>query len=234
MIQKNKIILVLTLGMMLSPILALQAAGATNTTKANTHTQNNTQPNTIENKNAIKVTPAELEALKAQLMKGTDAFKKDLDAKKITLGQQISADKTAAKIKLTAKAQEKVISALDSIYTKLNTQIEKLSQVDIKILNKIDTAESKGSNVVQAKAQYTIAKAAIDKATADIIASRTVAVDQTNTATSKEALRTLVKSSQDSIQVAGDESRKLLSLISGTTQNANGVETTAKPVTSTK
>jgi hypothetical protein len=265
--QKNKIILVIALGLMISPVLALHAEETVNTTASTNVTTQLPVNNEInqaakDNRQAIidkakqerdniktdlkaklgdikNSTTATLdqkkaeitdlknktiedlknskiaiqEELKANLDKKITALKANIDARKTELEKNITEKSNEIKVKLAAKAQEKVKATLENIYSKLTNQVENLNGVDVKIQARIDTAAKNGKDVSAAKAQYAIAKAALDKAIVDVSATKTISIDQTTTATSKDTLRSLVKTVEDSMKAAGVEYKKVLPLI---------------------
>jgi hypothetical protein len=188
-----------------------------------------TQIKTLRNEKAKNV-KAEIEQkkteMKASIEKRTTELKANIDAKKAEITKQIANKKDEIKKKLDTKAQEKVKTNLDKIYTNLSGKITKLSEIDAKILVKINADKTAGVDTTKALAQYTIAKTALDKAITNVSATKTISIDQTSIQTSKETLRALVKTAEDSIKNAGVEYRKIVPL---TTQNK--VETTTTPVT---
>lgn len=206
--QKNKIVLVLALGMMLSPLFVVNGEVTTNTTaNTNVNTQNqNIKRVPIQEK-------AKLEEMKAKLMKETEALRKNLETRKAEIEKKINDNRVEKKIRLESKAQERVQVILNKIYNKLNDQLGKLSQVDAKILLKITTFEKEGRNVSLVKAQYTIAKTALDKAKSEILTATMISADQITKETSKGTIRELVKTTEESIRTAGAEYRKILPLL---------------------
>jgi hypothetical protein len=202
--EKNKIILMLAIGTLLTPVLSLQAV---ETAKAVTtvQTQNTT--------NVPALDKAKMEELKAKLMKETEVIRKNLATDKAQIEKQLTLVKNEVKIKLAVKSQETVRTLIDNIFNKFNTQLGKLSQVDGKISEKIGILEKSGANVTNAKAQYTIAKAALDKTTSEIMALRVVSTDQISAETSKATFRSLVKQAEESIRATGSEYMKIIPMI---------------------
>ena len=164
------------------------------------------------------------EDLKANVTKKIEDLKSNIETRTAEITKQIEAKKGEIKTKLEAKAQENVKTLLEKIYNNLNSKVEKLTGVDVTILAKINASSANGIDVTSAKAQYTIARAALDKAITDIAATKTISIDQTSIQTSKETLRALVKTAEDSIKAAGVEYQKIIPLI--TTTNDTKVETT--------
>ena len=193
--QKNKIVSILILGMMLSPIFVIQAVEIPTT------------------KNIHPEDKAKLEELTAKLKQETAAFKNNMETSKAEINKNIEATKDVAKTKLAAKSQEKVKSLLDGIYSKLNEKFIKLSQVNLIIESKIKDAEKNGVDVSEAKNQYQIAKTALDKASADIFTTKSTLINQITVETSKETIRAMVKTAEDSIKKAADEYKKILPII---------------------
>lgn len=194
----------LAIGTLLTPVLSLQAV---ETAKAVTtvQTQNTT--------NVPALDKAKMEELKAKLMKETEVIRKNLATDKAQIEKQLTLVKNEVKIKLAVKSQETVRTLIDNIFNKFNTQLGKLSQVDGKISEKIGILEKSGANVTNAKAQYTIAKAALDKTTSEIMALRVVSTDQISAETSKATFRSLVKQAEESIRATGSEYMKIIPMI---------------------
>jgi len=223
--HKNKIVLMLALGLMISPFFAVQAVVTTDTkippVKSRDAIVAELKAKIKKEPNTVKIDP---ETLKVNLMKETDAIKKNIETSNVETTKVIEGTKDSAKTKLAVKAQKNVNTLLEKIYNNLNSGIQKLKTVDSKIFAKINTAEKAGLNVTRIKDQYTIAKTALDKANADILSTKMSATEQINQETSKETLRALVKTAEDSIKAAGVEYQKIIPLI--TTTNDTKVETT--------
>lgn len=220
--QKNKIVLVLALGMMLSPLFVINGE-VTTTTTANTtvNTQNqNIKRDPIQEK-------AKLEEMKAKLMIETEILRKNLETRKTEIEKKINDNRVEKKVRLELKAQERVRIILEKIYNKLNDQLGKLSQVDVKLLLKINAFEKEGRDVSLVKAQYTIAKTALDKAKSEILTATMISADQITKETSKETIRELVKTAEESIRTAGAEYRKILPLLAKV-EGDNSVEKEVK------
>ena len=278
--KKNKIVIFLALGMILSPVFVLRAEDTSTSADATTNVpvQKNIDiiKNSLESRKAIinkvkeesssirqdfknqvqtikdsaSLTATEKQTqlkdlinkkiedikaikdttiadLKANVEQRVAALKTNIEARKAELEKKIIAKKDEIKKKLESKAQERIKKLLDNIYGKLNNKIEKLSEIDAKILAKINTAEVNGVNIAAAKAQYTVAKAALDKAIVDLSATKTASIDQTAIQTSKDTLRSLVKTAEDSIKAAGAEYRKIIPLITPATDTKVETETSS-------
>lgn len=191
--KKNKIILVLALGLLLSPMFVINAE--------------------VEVKRDPIKEKAKIEEMTAKLMKETEIMRSNLTSTKTLIEKKITDTKGEIKTKLEIKSQEKVKSVLESIFNKMNVQISKLSQVDTKMSAKIAELEKAGVNVTNAKAQYVIAKATLDKTIAEVTAIRMVAIDQVGVETSKGTLRGLVKQAEESMKATGKEYMKVVPLI---------------------
>lgn len=205
---KNKIILGLSIGLLLSPLLQLRAE-----TVVSTGATTNVPTKTISPAKDSLAEKAKLAELKVKLMKETATLKKDLETKKIEMQKKIGDKKDVVKKKLEVKSQEKVRLILDRIYNKLNAQLNKIETVDAKISTKINDLEKEGKNVTEVEVQYNIAKQALDKAKAEILATRMIGVEEVTKETSKEILRETVKTAEDTIRGIGAEYRKVLPLL---------------------
>jgi len=206
--ERNKIILMLAIGTLFTPSLAIQAATVVPITKTTT---------TVKTENVVK-TPvvldkAKMEELKANLMKETETLRKNFSTQKIEIEKLIAEKKGEVKTRLAVQSQEKVRALLDTIFNKFNGKMSKLSNVDMKISAKIAILEKEGVNVTNVKAQYAIAKASLDKTTAEITAIRMVSLDQISAETSKGILRDLVKKAEDSMKATGAQYMKIIPMI---------------------
>jgi len=202
---KNKIVLVLALLLILSPLFTVKAVEPTTADTSVT-----TAPQTVKDPAQEK---KRLEEMKARLKIETEIMKKNLEDKKAELEKKIASTNTGKTKKLDAAPREKVQNLLKNISTKLNAKVASLTKTDYKISTKIDRLEKKGGDVAAIKAQYEIAKDLLFKANSDVLAARMTAIDQTMVETTKETMRALVKSAEESIKKAGDAYRKLLPMI---------------------
>ncbi len=206
--QRNKIILALAIGTILSPVITIQAVETTSTIKVNATTQSQ---NIIKNPTADK---AKIEELRARLMVETKILKENLDIQKIGIEKLLAERKGEIKTRLVLQSQEKVRVILDNIFNKFNNQLGKLSEVDIKISAKINALEKTGVNVSAAKAQYALAKASLDKTKSEVMAINLALMEQVTVDTSKETFRDLVKKAEESMKATGKEYNKIVSLTS--------------------
>jgi len=206
--ERNKLILMLAIGTLLTPVLTIQAAVTTATTKVNTTAE--IQSTT---KTPVVLDKAKMDQLKAKLMLETKAIKSNLDIQKAEIEKLLANKKGDAKTRIAIASQEKVRTLVDNIFNKFNSKISKLSEVDVKVSTKINTLEKSGVNLSEAKAQYVIAKASLDKTTSEVMAIRMVLMEQITTDTSKETFRDLVKKAEESMQATGKEYNKIIPLI---------------------
>lgn len=167
-----------------------------------------------------------------------DEIKADAAARKAEIKAKMDLRKGEIKIKLEAKAKERVKALLENIFKKLNGQIEKLSNIDKKIGEKISSLSSSGVDVTAMQAQYVIAQTALAKAKVDVAATSSLSIDQTDASTSKETLRSLVKTAEESIRAAGKEYKKVIPMLERskvkTEKEKTEVESDSSPSTSVK
>lgn len=199
----------LAMGLLFSPLFQVKAEDVTVTTT----TATNVTTETTSPTKGTAIEKAKIAELKAKLMKETEVIRKDLEIKKVEMQKKIGDKKDVVKKRLEIKAQERVRLALDKIYNKLNLQLNKLESVDAKISTKITLFEKGGKNVIAVKTQYDIAKQALDKSKAEILATRMIGAEEIMRETSKEAMREIVKTAEDTIRGIGAEYRKVLPLL---------------------
>jgi hypothetical protein len=141
------------------------------------------------------------------------AIKVKMDARKAEIKGKIEARKDENKVKLEAKAKDRVKALLANVFKMLSNQIDRLSKVDKRIGEKIAALQTSGIDVTAMNTQYVIAQTALAKAKVDVEATSSISTEQADTETSKEALRSLVKTAEDSIKAAGAEYRKVIALM---------------------
>ena len=199
---KNKIIFVLAIGLMFSPFTSLVAVEKIDEAAVKT---------------IPKISQAEMkknaEAYNAKVKKELlDNLKNSVKTRELEIAKTLSKDIASKKIKLEAKAQERIRVIVNKIYTKINAQLSGLSILDNIISLKINGFEQTDKDVTALKAQYTIAKAALEKARVESISTSTVFSSEILLEISKEDIRSLVKTTEESIKNAGGEYKKLLPL----------------------
>lgn len=201
--QKNKIILVLALGMMFTPLFVTKAVETTTSVKTLT-------PNTA---NILQAEQNRITMIKAQLAKEADAVKQKIENRKSEIEKTITDIKDVTKKKLDLKTQQSVRTIIEKIYSNLNAQISKINKVDAKISEKINNLEKKGQNTPEIRAQYQIAKTSLQKTEAETVTTIMILIEQTSKETSKEALRVVVKIAEEGIRDTAREYRKILPLL---------------------
>lgn len=147
-----------------------------------------------------------IEALK----ENREEMKSALEDRKKELMEKREGRKDERKTKLAEKSKEIVKKALERIFNHLNTRIEKLVSVDTKIAAKLSDLQATGVNTSTSVTLYTAAQLNLTKAKTDVEAAKVVALEQTATSTSKEVIRSLVKTAEDSIKTAGESYRAVL------------------------
>lgn len=203
--QKNKLILILGIGMILTPLFMIQAA---------------TTPTPLKPEDQAKI-----DALRASLIKETKVMKTNLGTSRAEIEKQLASTKSSTKKILDIKAQDRINILIEKIFSKFNTKIDKITQVDTKISSKLNTFEKeKKVDVSKAKEQYIIAKKSLDKTIADILATKMIITEQVTKEISKETIRTLVKSLEEEIKSTASEYRKILPLIAQSNDEAKGIE----------
>lgn len=139
-----------------------------------------------------------------------DKMKMEIETRKKDMLKKLNSSVDEKKKKLEAKAQEKVKKSLMNIFKNLNNQINRLSKVDIKIGERIKTLKEGGADTTLQEAQYVKAQAALAKAKVDVEAANSTSIDQVNNTTSKETIRGLVKTAEESIKAAGKEYMQII------------------------
>ncbi len=195
---KNKIILILGVGLMLSPVTSWAAAKSVTPTK-------------MDPKNLEVLMKKDPEALKLKIQKDiNDRLKKRIEERSLQIAEKVSKDISSVKIKPGAVAQKNLKTTIEKIYDEVENKFSKLSIIDSRLSLKINAFEQEGKNVAEIRDQYDTAKTALGNARIEIDSTKNVAFTQIGIQTSKEELRSLVKMAEEKIKLAGEEYRKLL------------------------
>lgn len=143
--------------------------------------------------------------------------KKAVEARRLELKSQIdkikAANKDARMKKLDEKAKERVGNKIGSIYKGLEERVARLTKIDAELSARIATAANAGNDTSAAAALLTTAQAALTKAKTDVEATKVALAAEANASTSKEAIRTLVKTAEDSIKAAGEAYKKVVEAV---------------------
>jgi hypothetical protein len=154
-----------------------------------------------------------VEALKENM----DARKKALEARRVELKAQIdkikAEQKDARMKKLDEKAKERVAGKLNDIYKNLDERIARLTKVDVEVAARITKIGSSSVDISAAAALLVTAQTALSKAKTDVDATKAALAAEANASTSKEAIRALVKTAEDSIKAAGAAYQKVIEAI---------------------
>jgi len=197
---KNKIIFVLAIGLMLSPIASFAAAKSSTPTKID--------PKTFEA--LMKKDP---EAAKLKLQKEiSDMLQKKIEDRSLQIAEKVSKDISSVKTTPSKTAQKNLKTTIEKIYDKIDDKLSKLSILDSRISLKMNAFEAEGKDVSKMIDQYDTAKTALIDARTEASSAKNVAFTQISIQTSKEELRSLVKMAEDKIKAAGEEYKKLLPL----------------------
>lgn len=137
----------------------------------------------------------------------------EIDARKKEVTQKVAGLRAEVKVKLDVNAQDRVKKLLGNIFNMFTNQIDRLTKVDARIGEKIASMKASDVDVTAAEAQYIKAEAALAKAKIDVAATNSASIDQTSATTSKEELRALVKIAEDSIKACGKEYMQILSML---------------------
>jgi hypothetical protein len=157
-----------------------------------------------------------IEALKdnqAKMRLTIDARKKEID---LRIKAQLATSTASSTKKLDVQAKARVRQQIENIYKRLTNHINKIVEIDGKVAARINVIAEAGVNVGEIEVQFKKAQAALDKAKADVEATKALAADKTATTTpsvSKDALKTLVKTAEDSIKAALKEYRLTIDLM---------------------
>lgn len=174
--------------------------------KMSSTTRDELRTNRASTTDAIK---AVREGRRTDLMANRASTTEAIGAKKTELLQEIAKRKTDKKKKLADKALAAVQDAVGKVYSNLNDKLSRLSKVDASLTAKISTLKNSGTDVTSASALLVTAQTSLAKATVDVQATASLIHDQTATSTSKEILKSLIKTAQTSVKTAGENYKKV-------------------------
>lgn len=136
-------------------------------------------------------------------------LKNDIQEKRDELKKKIEARKNEKKQRLDEKKRENVVKALENIFKRLDGNVEKVVTIDGRLTTKINELQVAGTDVSDATALITSAKEALSKAQIDIAAAQALANEQAATSTSKEILKSLINTAEESVKSAVSSYRKV-------------------------
>lgn len=144
------------------------------------------------------------------------------EKRKIELRKNIAEKKEEKKeiktVRLDNKSVVKVRKAVDSVYKKLTEKINKLYVIDSEITRRVSYITTASSSVSASDIKalldsQKIAKDLLTQAKVDIEATRSVAMSEISTSTTKEYVKTLAKTAEASIKYTAIAYRKTFLLI---------------------
>ncbi|MES3005614.1 MAG: hypothetical protein V4664_01560 [Patescibacteria group bacterium] len=137
-------------------------------------------------------------------------FRASIEARQAELKTKIKSIIAEKKTKLEDAARERAMKHLKSIFNNLTARISRLQNADQKLATRINEATTAGANMSTTTSLYTIAQTSLEKARTDVEAARAAVSEEISLETSKEVLRTLVKTAEDSIKIAAEAYKKTL------------------------
>lgn len=241
-ITKRSLVVALAFGLLISPlgtIVAQAQTGNSNGAPGNARTQEfRIERKDIirkEVKNATSSVRVDSKAVKTQTrvksdvpkIKRVEAFRDNqakmkltVDARKkeinLRIKAQLATSSATSTKKLDNAAKNRVRAHIENIYKRLSQHIERIAEIDGKVAARINLISDSGIEMADVETQYEKAKASLEKAKADVTATKALATDKTATTTpsvSKVALRTLVKTAEDSIKAAIREYKATIELM---------------------
>lgn len=172
-------------------------------------------------KNATGTSPEIRAALQANNAKRVEAIKENLEMRKKSVEarrlelkselEKLRADRKDAIVKkLDTNAKKRVAKKIEDIYKKLEGMITRLTKADSEIVARITKISDAGGDISSITPLIDVAQAALSKAKTDVEATKTALTAETNTETSKEAIRALVKAAEGSIRSAAEAYKKVM------------------------
>lgn len=170
-----------------------------------------------------------------------ERVKADIESKKAELKAEVQKIKNANKAiqvkRLDDKAQGRIARELGIISNKLNQRISRLSRVDSEITRKLNAlalfSTTSAEAIASLRASQKVSADLLLKARVDLDAARTTILAETSTTTSKEVLRSLVKTVEASIATAAESYRKLFSAVSSAVRSERPISVRATTTSTT-
>lgn len=170
-----------------------------------------------ENRTNAKEELQTIRATKVEALKeNREKFQTDLEVRKKEIQAQVAEQKKVTqekRVKLQEEAKAKVQDRLKTIFTRFENTLQEIAKTDAKIVTRINTLTQNGGDTGAVSVQLKTAQGALEKAKSDVAAAKAVATSETNTTTNQETLKSLVKTAEDSIKLAGGEYRKTINLL---------------------
>jgi hypothetical protein len=145
----------------------------------------------------------------ASIQANREALMKNIQDRRDTLKKQIDAKKGEKKQRLDDKKRNTVNTALQTIFSKLSAKISRLTSIDNRLNSKIAELRTKNVDVTEAASLLATAKVSLAKAQVDVQATRSVAIDQAATSTSKAILQGLITTAETSITASAEAYKKV-------------------------
>lgn len=170
----------------------------------------------VQDKKIASTTLKRIEGLKenkAKMNLTIDARKKEIG---LRLKAQLSTSTASSTKKLDVNAKARVRQHIENIYKRLSHHLDMAVEVDGKIAARLTLMSENGIDTNAAETQFKKAQEALEKAKADVAATKSLASDQTATTTasvSKDALKNLVKTAEESIKAAVKEYRATIEIM---------------------
>lgn len=144
--------------------------------------------------------------MKADMKLNMEQRKAQVEVRKIELKKQIEAKKVENKQlkakKLDERNKQKVGEKLGKVYARLSERLMGLTRVDAELTMRLNRMATSGVDVAPIRGLQATAQIALAKAKVDVEATKTLAAAEVNSTTTKETLRALVKTAEDSLKAA--------------------------------
>lgn len=145
----------------------------------------------------------------AAIRANREELRGEIKEKRDELKKKLETFKKEKKQKLDDKKKGVVNTALKNIFARFSERIAQLTNINSRLRAKITELQAKGTDVASTVTLLTSAKTALEKAEVDVEATKTLASEQTATSTSKEILKSLVNTADESIKSAKDSYKKV-------------------------
>ena len=172
-------------------------------------------------------TRAEIKDIRSNIRATTStSTKMDLKAEIEMRKEDLAARRASSSAAIKETAIERVNNALKLATSHLNQEIQRLTDIKAKIDTRLDKFDQNGGNTSVARADLALAVTSINTAQADVTAVGAVTIT-TDLKASAEAIRTAVKTAQESINAAQKALSKVVSDMRGLEAETQTATTTS-------
>ncbi|HEY1037568.1 MAG TPA: hypothetical protein VGE62_03205 [Candidatus Paceibacterota bacterium] len=156
----------------------------------------------------------------------------EVRAKKDAILAELKVRKDDKKQKLAADAKVRIENRMTNVYERLTRHVESITKADARISIRVNEVVASGTIAADLQNLHAAAQIALAKAKVDIEATKGIALEQLNaSSTSKEALKSVVKTAEASIKAAAQAYKEVLLALKPYAPKRNATSTASASAT---